>query len=460
MWRLLNVFRSSDASPAARRKVSLLQLIAATYFMVCGGPYGLEDMLPNTGYIPGLVVLVLIPLIWSLPTTLMVGELSSSIPSDGGYYVWVRRALGPFWGFQEAWLSLSASIFDMAIYPTLMVSYLAHLLKLLGAEAPQDPLLIWALEMAVIAACVIINIRGARTVGGSSVLFGLILLAPFAAFVFAAFANPARALAHASTDGFDLFAGIIVAMFNYMGWDNTSTIAGEVDHPQRTYPRAMFGALGLIMLTYIVPVTAAMCSGLPSGDWETGSWVTICSATAGRYIGILVAIAGMAAMLGTFNSLILSYSRVPMVLAEDGYLPKVFAKRHSKTGAPWVSLLACATAWAFALQLNLPRLFALDIILYGMSLLLEFAALVSLRRREPALPRPFRVPGGMTVALLLGVGPAILIGLAAYHERSQTIDAFGFGQVNALLFGLILAVLGPIVYFAVPKVMSRWKQGN
>ena len=54
----------------------------------------------------------------------MIGELASAIPAEGGFYIWVRRALGPFWGYQESWLSLSASIFDMALYPAIFVLYL------------------------------------------------------------------------------------------------------------------------------------------------------------------------------------------------------------------------------------------------------------------------------------------------------------------------------------------------
>src|SRR5262249_15468385 len=110
------------SSPA--RKVTLLGLIAATYFMVAGGPYGLENVVQQAGYLWAVAALLVIPFVWSLPTALMVSELASAIPEEGGYYVWVRRALGPFWGFQEAWLSLAASVFDMAIYPILFVTYL------------------------------------------------------------------------------------------------------------------------------------------------------------------------------------------------------------------------------------------------------------------------------------------------------------------------------------------------
>jgi len=89
--------------------------------MVSGGTYGTEEIIHGAGYGRGILILLFLPVFWSLPTAFMIGELSSSLPQEGGYYAWVRRGLGNFWGFQEAWLSLAASIFDMAIYPTLFV---------------------------------------------------------------------------------------------------------------------------------------------------------------------------------------------------------------------------------------------------------------------------------------------------------------------------------------------------
>ena len=112
---------------SSRRKLAVLPLVAATYFMVSGGPSGIEEIVQDSGYKLGLLILVLTPLVWSLPTSLMVGELSAAIPAEGGFYVWVRRAMGRFWGFQEAWLSLAASLIDMASYPALFVLSLAKI---------------------------------------------------------------------------------------------------------------------------------------------------------------------------------------------------------------------------------------------------------------------------------------------------------------------------------------------
>src|SRR5450759_3709755 len=161
---------------APARRLRLLPLVAATFFMVSGGPYGLEDLVQKAGYARALLVLAILPFIWSLPTALMVGELSSALPEEGGYYAWVRRAMGPFWAFQEAWLSLAASIFDMAIYPTLFVLYLGQLLP---AAARGRMYVI--VGVGVIAVAAVWNIAGIRAVGGGSILLMIALLAPFAA---------------------------------------------------------------------------------------------------------------------------------------------------------------------------------------------------------------------------------------------------------------------------------------
>ncbi len=164
--------RPSGKSANRVGKLTLLPLIAATYFMVAGGPYGLEDLLPKAGYAGTMLAT---PLLWSVPTALMVSELASALPEEGGFYVWVRRAMGRFWGFQEAWLTLAGSIFEMALYPTLFVGYLSRFAP--GLTSGYRAVLI---GLGMIAICTTWNICGARAVGGESVLFTVVLLAPFA----------------------------------------------------------------------------------------------------------------------------------------------------------------------------------------------------------------------------------------------------------------------------------------
>jgi amino acid transporter len=414
--------------------------------MVAGGPYGLEDVIGKAGYWRALVMLAVVPLIWSLPTSLMVGELASSIPDEGGFYVWVRRAMGRFWGFQEAWLSLAASVFDMAIYPAIFVLYLSRFAPSWTAGYRGT---LWAL--AVVVGCALWNLTGAKAVGQASVALFCVLLAPFVALIAAALwtwhGHGAGALLQ-SVGAPDLAGAISVTMWNYMGWDNASTVAEEVDDPQRNYPRAMLGATLLVAVTYILPLAAVGLAGLAPGQFSTGAWTDAARILAGPLLGLAVVAGGMINGVAMFNPLMMSYSRVPFAMAEDGLLPSVL-QRRTKRGVPWVSVLLCAAIWALALRFTFERLISIDLVLYGASLLLEFVALVVLRYREPDLHRPFRVPGGMAGAVAVGVGPALLIAFALWAARNEQVLG-----LNALLFSAVVGVAGAAVY-AVAELFRR-----
>jgi amino acid transporter len=421
-------------------RLTLWPLVAATFFMVSGGTYGTEDILHGAGYGKAILILLLTPLLWSLPTAFMIGELSSALPFEGGYYAWVRRALGNFWGFQEAWLSLVASIFDMAIYPTLFVAYLTRMFPWF-----QQNHRVVMVALAVVIACTLLNIAGVKVVSTTSLWLFFALSAPFAAiFVLAPFkiGTLANAVTKPTTSHVDILGGLLICMWNYMGWDNASTIAAEVERPQRTYPRAMLVAVAIVCLTYILPFAAMWVTGLPASAWETGAWADVAQLMGGPVLRIALVAGGMMSGFGMFNALVMSYSRLPLAMAQDGMLPKVLGKLHPKSRAPWVAILALAVGWGLALNLGFERLVTMDIMIYGVSLSLEFVALIWLRVREPALPRPFRVPGGMFGAIAVGIAPTLLLGFAIIRSQSETVLG-----MSSFAFGLILMGAGVVAYF-------------
>src|ERR1700719_2493980 len=389
-------------------RLTLWPLVAATFFMVSGGTYGTEEIVHGAGYGRAILILLLTPLLWSLPTAFMIGELSSALPHEGGYYAWVRRALGNFWGFQEAWLSLVASIFDMAIYPTLFVAYLTRMFPWF-----QQGYRGWMVGLAVVIACTILNMAGVKVVSLTSLWLFFALSAPFVAIVVLApfkLGALANAVTKPTISTVDILGGLLICMWNYMGWDNASTIATEVERPQRTYPRAMLVAVLIVAASYILPFVAMWMTGLKPTAWETGSWADIAGLLGGPLLRIGVVLGGMISAFGMFNALVMSYSRLPLAMAQDGMLPAVFGKLQKKSRAPWVAIIALAIGWAMCLGLGFARLVTIDILLYGFSLMLEFAALAVLRFREPDLPRPFRVPGGLFGAIAVGIQPMLLLG--------------------------------------------------
>lgn len=415
--------------------------------MVSGGTYGTEEIVHGAGYGHGILILLFLPVLWCLPTAFMIGELSSALPTEGGYYAWVRRGMGNFWGFQEAWLSLAASIFDMAIYPTLFVFYLKQMSPWFGT---------WGhgvlAGLFVVGTCALLNIAGIRVVGVTSLWLFFLLSAPFAVIVvMAPFKVGGFATGHGAAEatGLGLVGGVLVAMWNYMGWDNASTIAQEVERPQRTYPRAMIAAVVLVALTYVLPFVATYLVGIPpSAFGADGSWATVAGLMGGKIFGFewlrfLIVIGGMMSAFGMFNALVMSYSRLPLAMARDGMLPKFFAKTSAKTQSPWVAILVCAGCWALCLGLKFEKLVTLDIMLYGASLMLEFVTLVVLRIREPELKRAFKVPGGLAGAITCGIFPLLLMSLAMVKSGSETILG-----MNGLVFGGIIIAGGVVLYWS------------
>src|SRR6266853_226102 len=419
-------------------RLTLWPLVAATFFMVSGGTYGTEEIVHGAGYGRAILILLLTPLLWSLPTAFMIGELSSALPYEGGYYAWVRRALGNFWGFQEAWLSLVASIFDMAIYPTLFVAYLTRIFPWF-----QQGHRGWMVGLAVVIVCAILNMAGVKAVSTTSLWLFFALSAPFVAIVVLApfkLGALANAVTKPTTSTVDILGGLLICMWNYMGWDNASTIATEVERPQRTYPRAMLAAVIIVALSYIVPVAAVWMTRLPAGAWETGSWADIAGLLGGPGLRVALVVGGMVSAFGMFNALVMSYSRLPLAMAQDGMLPKIFGKLNRRR-APWVTIIALAIGWACCLGLGFARLVTIDILIYGLSLSLEFVALVVLRIREPELARPFRVPGGMFGAVAIGIAPVLLLGFALV--RSQSEQVWG---MSSFALGAIVVAAGVLAY--------------
>jgi amino acid transporter len=246
----------------------------------------------------------------------------------------------------------------------------------------------------------------------------------------------------------DLAGAVSVTLWNYMGWDNASTVAQEVVEPQKNYPRAMLVAAGLVALTYVLPLAAVALVGIPADQFSTGAWTDAAREVVGPWLALCVVLGGTINGFGMFNALMMSYTRVPYALAEEGLLPKVVAWKTA-AGVPAVSVVLCSVAWALALKLSFERLISIDLVLYGAALMMEFVALVVLRVKEPELVRPFKVPGGLRGTVAVGVGPTLLIAFALWAARGERVAG-----LPALGFAAIVAATGPLVYL-VAKAMRR-----
>ena len=427
----------SAISPPIRlpreRRLTLLGLMAVAFFTTCGGPFGLEPLPSAVG--PGLAVVLILmaPLMWSLPMALMVAELATLMPEEGGYYIWVREALGSFWAVQEAWWTMGYSVGLLASFPVLFVSYISFFIPAL-ATTPETPhagmlaIVRWLIAIVFILSAMAVNLRGARDVGSSSKLSATFVLSAFGVLVLmwlvrgpapgAVFGLIKRDLATSNPAA--LLLGLSIINFNFAGWDNVSTFAAEVDRPQRNYPLALAGALVAMVLSYLLPMLAGLAVSTDPVIWNTDSgWPAISRLIGGPWLGALVATAGMVSMWALFNAQLLYVSRLPFVMARDGWLPRLIADFSAKTGVPTVAILLFCLITAIFAALPFGSLTVIVCLLYTPALILEFLALIVLRIRRPNAPRAFRVPGGgwgMSYICVTFFASSLLVLAATLHE--------------------------------------------
>ena len=401
------------SSPA---KMRTLPLAMAMFCLVSGGPYGLEPVIGSMGPTLGLILILLIPVIWAWPVALMTAELGTAIPEEGGYYIWVRRALGPFAGFQCAWLSFLYSIVDAALYPLLFAGYLSQsmitIFHLQGMDAGWLTSMIAIVHILVIT---YINIRGVREVGMAATLFTFLIILPFGLMCARSGFQPLQ-LQPIKADSGTISVGLATVMWNYLGWDNLSTVSGEVKNPQKSIPKALWFAIPLVTLVYFVPTVLALPTSPNPEQWTDGSWPAIAARAAGPWVGNLVLLGGLSSASAMFVAQMLASSRIPAVLARDGYLTSWLGHTSVRMGTPVRSIVLCAGLYTCLAWFSFSELITVNAILYGLAVMLEFAALFVLRRKEPELSRPFRIPGGAPVCALLAIGPAILVVLLTWNS--------------------------------------------
>jgi amino acid transporter len=429
-----------------RKTLTSTALVFVMFFNVSGGAYGTEGLAGSVG--PGLALLALlvIPVIWSLPETLIIGELASMLPEEGGYYRWVRRAFGEFWAFQNGWITWLYSLVDMALYPVLFNEYLRWFFPSLGGGSA------WIVSLAVIWGAAAINLRGALPVGRISVWAGAFVLLAFAAMAVLALPQARHApwtpfMNGGKTLGAGLAVGLSTALWNYIGWDNASTVQGEVIDASRSYPRALWVALPLVMLAYLVPIIPALAA-TDGSTWTDGSWPAIAAAATGRagpIIAAWIALAGLVSALALFNALLLSYSRIPLVMAEDGLLPRALAQTDAR-GTPRRAVLLSALFYSAFVLLPFGKLVVADVLLYAVALMLELAALVALRRREPELRGAFRIPTGTAGVAALAALPAIVLGV----DILLAVRDGDIARPSLIGAGVGLAI-GPVLYAALRR---------
>ncbi|MBK9321533.1 MAG: APC family permease [Bdellovibrionaceae bacterium] len=431
--------------------------VALIFFIVSGGAYGIEPLVYEVGTRWAILLVLLVPIFWVIPIVSMVAELSSALPHAGGYYVWVRRGLGRFWGFQEGWWTLCYSAVDLAVYPILFVTYLSFFFPILNSEDPNMQMLKWGLCSTFIIVSLLLNMRGIRFVGMNAMMSLGLVIAPFIVLsVWGIFAGSWQQLFDALIEGtkanvsfFNIGAGLAIILWNYCGWDNISTYAHEAHDPEVNYPKSLLVAMIIIVLSYLIPMLLGLKSTINPEDWIRG-WPAIAEIMGGPYLGILMATAALLSAWALFNSQLLYISRLPMAMAQDGLLPSFLGKTSKKTGVPTAALLLMSILAIGFSRLSFSKLIIVDILFYTLGIGLEFIALIALRIKEPNLKRGYKIPLGIHGLKVMSLFPiALACGIALFSALGPDGSLL---QIQLVIGGILL---GFVLYFLFLREKSK-----
>ena len=373
-----------------------------------------------------------------VPTALVINELSSRFPHEGGLYVWSKEAFGDFHGFVAGWTYWIYTIF---YFPGLLLASAAmgaYVVGSGGVALAQNTAFLLLGSLILLAVAVVMNIVGLnvgkwlQNAGGVSTYLPLLILAAVAAIVWIRHGSATQftwsgMMPHWSWDTVNFWSQIA---FAFTGLELVSAMSGEIKDPRRTLPRAVLTSGALIAVIYIVG-TFAVLSLVPAADADPKSGVfqaLTLGSTALRigFVGVLAAMLVSVGNAGGVGSTVAGIARVPFVVGIDRYLPQAFGKIHPKWKTPYISILVQAVASLVVLMLSQIKeekmagvyqiLVDAAIILYFIPFLYMYAAAIKLasRRDRKENPHAVLIPGGtLGVWIAGGLGfVSVLCGIA------------------------------------------------
>ena len=375
----------SSSTNSALRKAGLFYFVWVMFSYCTGGPFGLEDMVTTSGPGMTLIYLLVLPLFWCIPVSLVSAELTTAMPVEGGFYRWVRAAFGDFWGFLAGWWNWLASFLLGSVYAVLFADYL-------GFYFPQ--LTGWKhylVALAMVAVITYINVRGIDMVGKFATVLSIFILLPTLVVSAIGLAkwrhNPFSPVVPPHQPLFNVFGvGLALGLWLYSGYEQLSTVAEEVENPQRSYPRALALVVPMSIATYFLPTLACLAALGDWQNWHTRYFSDAAQLIGGPWLGAWMTVAAMVTSVSLLNGTVLASTRMPFAMAQDGYLPAVLTRIHPRYRTPWIAIIVSASVYGLLAVQTLTQLISVYAWLRVVTTIMTVLAAWKLRRKSPKCP--------------------------------------------------------------------------
>lgn len=426
---------------AGLKKVTMrpIQIAFMLFCLVAAGAFGIEDMIPTSG--PGLTIamLIIFAIVWAYPICQTVSELSALMPSEGGIYVWVKEALGEFWGFCISWWGTVSIYLSTATYVVLIVGYAADFIPALN-----DPFIAFIVKLGIVAFFIVINLMGLKEVGMVSVVLSICILLAFTVVSIVGFANweynPIQPFTPDGMSVLDCLGGsICIVIWMYCGYECVSNMAGEIENPE-SIPKGFKIAMPLIAISYIVPTIAGLASVGPWESWGTeglgyGDVLDQCLGYGWGVAFLVIAILSQAAI---FNSYIAAGSRGFFVMADDHLCPRFLVKVSKKRGVPILSILLLGATTVLMMNFDFSTLLVILGPLALMVYVLLGISLLIIRKRYPVEERKcYYVKGGKVKIGIIAIAPMV-IAIIGLLVNGTEYFLLGFVSIGSAVVAYII----------------------
>ncbi|POM79979.1 Hypothetical protein PHPALM_2238, partial [Phytophthora palmivora] len=414
-----SLYDRRQALAVNHRRLGVVGIVSILYVYLCAGPIGSESVISSAGPLVGLSGFLLYALFVAFPFAYIVAELCSAFPEDGGFTVWELNAFGPFWASLSRYWSWIAGVLRGALMPGTLLGLLT---RYYNVEI-ESSTVAYFIKAAIGVALAIPTFLGTRTVGRLSFVVVVVVILFFTVFTIWAIVEASdfddlfdvrRANIQYNATTRDVVTTgnvaiqwttlLITLYFKFKGINYASDFGGEVQNPAHSYARAIAFTCILILVTYIVPMTAGIVSNaLPWFLLDRDSFPFFAFFVGGKFLRTLIQIATCCGSAGMCMAALHVKTFLVSGMAENRLVPKILAKRNSRFHSPRNAGLLTLTLMLALINLDFDSMLTMTNAYSAAVQLVIIAAIIKLRRELPYIARPTKVPGGIPMLYAMAV---------------------------------------------------------
>ena len=376
--------------------------------------------------------------VYALLGAISIAELGAAIPRSGGFYVFAHRALGNYAGFIVGWSDWMSTCATLAVISMVVGEYMGVLVPAVASKQK-------AVALTVVLFFALLQWRGIRWGSFTQNITSLLKVVVFVAFVVFAFlyaptrgTNAAPSMKH----GFALLAAIILALqgvlYTYDGWYGICYFGGEIRDPKRDVTRSMFGGVLSVIAIYVL-VNFALLHVMPLSEFA-GEPLAVGKAAGlifGRYGDTAIRALAIVSMLSTINAYTLSAPRTLYAMSCDGLFTH-HGTTVNKGGTPTITLfISTIVAVLFIVSGTFNQVLAVIAFFFVSYYTMAFISVFVLRKREPDLPRPYRVWGYPWTTIIVTIGSIAFLAGAVAGDTKNSLWALALLAISAPVYLLV-----------------------